>query len=140
MAKKTHFGVAVDRRTKELRALTMHGGVCVARSRSVGRSPASTPVGGGGDRTARALDSAALNVALVALGGVLVDALTAGVFSAVAVVLRQHLFVWSVVSPKFVYIVGAASTALVKCAVALALLDALRRRAPPPLGIISKSH
>lgn len=57
-----------------------------------------------------------------------VGALYAGVFSLVCVLLRHHLFVWSVVSPKYVYVVGAASLLAVKLLLAALLAFATRAR------------
>ena len=50
-------------------------------------------------------------------------ALIAGVFSIVCIALRHHLFVWSVVSPKYLYIIAAVSLPFVY-AVSLAVLSA----------------
>ena len=73
---------------------------------------------------ARALRALSAELALLAGAR---HALTAGVFSVVCVALRHHLFVWSVVSPKYLYLLGAASLALAQSA-ALLLVRALAAR------------
>jgi ethanolaminephosphotransferase len=41
-------------------------------------------------------------------------ALTAGLFSIYCIALRHHLFVWSVMSPKYLYVVGGTSVVLLQ--------------------------
>jgi hypothetical protein len=89
----------------------------------------------------RVIDDACRRVAVCVGVSTLVDVCVAGVFSAISVALRHHLFVWSVVSPKYVYVVGGASVALCKLLLAALLLLALRRAAdalPLPHALVKQ--
>lgn len=54
-------------------------------------------------------------------------AVTAGLFSVYCIALRHHLFVWSVMSPKYLYVAGGASVTAVQVLLSASLARLLRK-------------